>query len=94
MARELSSVELNFNFSFDLEDEEIRALRWVVARICDRHERNTPGEIAWHFGEGSKMLVHPMAIEDHKPIPFDDSIYELEGHSREAFEGERNYKKP
>lgn len=93
MAHKIVSIEINFPVEVEVKDHHLANLDQILVAIAADYEKENPGRIMWPFGRGAKMLIHPMMIEDDKPIPFDDSIYTIEMAEREAYAGERNYRR-
>lgn len=93
MTHKIVSIEINFPVEVNVADKHIQKIDEVLTEIAKEYEKENPGRIMWPFGHGAKMLIHPMMIEDDKPIPFDDSVYQIEMAEREAYAGERNHVK-
>jgi hypothetical protein len=89
----LLKLEINFPVEMEVTREHLQLLEEIACKVCALYETQHPGRIAWAFGQGQKMLIHPMAIEDDKPIPFDESTFEIQVAEREAYPGERNHKR-
>lgn len=74
----LTQLQISFPMAVQVSDDDLRVLSALADEICRRHERANPGRVMWPFGQGYKMLCHPIAIPDGEPIPFDENVYEVE----------------
>ena len=84
------AIEISFAAMVHISNENYKRLHNVVSDICKEYEKHHPDRIMWLFGEGGKVLVHPLALSDDEPIPMDMSILSMECAERERYEGERS----
>lgn len=82
-------IEIDFAAPVHISLEHQQRLVNLVGEICKGYEAKHPDRIMWPMGIGAKLTVHPMALSDDEPIPFDDSVFHIDCAERERYEGER-----
>jgi len=92
----IHKIEITFPVEVELTDDDLRIIGAALDGIASRYEIANPSRVMWSFGQGSKMLANPLMLSDDEPIPFDDSVYNIEMAEREAHPEEiaRRKKRP
>lgn len=81
----LLKLEVCFPRPVVVTEDDHRILVALTEEVCKRYERSHPGRVMWPFGQGLKMLVHPLMLSDDEPIPFDEDVWQIECSEREDY---------
>lgn len=89
----IHKLEISFPVEVEVENQDLILLARAAKRICARYEGSNPTRVMWPFGQGAKMLANPLMLSDDEPIPFDDSVYNIEVAERERHPSDRDFKR-
>lgn len=83
----IHAIKIIFPVSVEPPEGFCQALDGLIGMICKKYQAENPDRVMWPASSGSKPLFNPYTVGDDDPLPFDDSIYQIECSEREDYWG-------